>query len=222
MVISLGRRRKTRRCIAAIVVVGLVVVFLGGAVHLVDRMLRPALFVIARNRVQGKTFSMLTDVIETEAAEPFHYSDLIEVETTPDGYVSYMMPNTMRIARLMSRIGGEAQEQINRLEKEDLSIPLGQLSGIAILSHLGPNIPVRVLPVGTASVSVDEEFAGVGVNHVKHTIFLEVDCDVRIAVPLIEETLEVSVRMPVAEAVIVGPVPEMYMNLELPSLHRGG
>ncbi len=209
------------RRILVVAVLAVLLTVAAGVVHIADRRLRPALFVIARNRVQGEAFTMLTAVIEAEAAEPFHYSDLIEVETTSDGYVSYMMPNTMRIARLMSRIGGGAQEGINQLAEADLSIPLGQLSGLATLSHLGPRVPVRVLPVGTADVSVDEEFIGVGVNHVKHTIFFAVDCDLRIAVPLIDERLEVSVRMPVAEAVIVGPVPEMYLNMQLPSLGGG-
>ena len=218
--VSLGRRRRQRRYILGLVMLLIVLVF-SGAIYAADRVLRPVLLVIARNRVEGEGISMLTEVVNRAAAEPLHYSDLIEVKTTPDGYVSYMMPDTLRITRMVTSVGNEAQSRLNRLGEEDIGIPLGQLSGISILASFGPMIPVHVLPVGTTTVRVEEDFVSVGINHAKHTIFLDVSCRMQIAVPLIRDEIEVSVKMPIAEAIIVGPVPEMYLSMGLPLLPGG-
>ncbi len=216
----MGRRRRRRKRIV-LVALGLAILMLCAATYAADRVLKPVLIVIARNRVQGMGVTMLTEVVMDEAAQPFHYSDLIHVETTTDGYVSYMMPNTMRISRIVARVGHQVQDRINSMGDETMGIPLGQLTGIAILANLGPHLPVEVLPVGSARVSVEEDFVGVGINHAKHTIFLSVGCVLRIAVPLVEEEIEVSVQLPIAEALIVGPVPEMYLATGvLPFPHR--
>lgn len=208
----LGRSRRRRRR-TIIVLLGILLLVIGAGVYLVDRAMRPVLVTIARNQVQGRGIILLSEVVLEEVVEPFHYSDLIHVETTPDGYVSYMMPNTMRISRLMARVNQRTQERINELRDEDFTIPIGQLSGLSILANVGPSLPVDVMPVGTAQVSVDEDFVGVGVNHARHTIYMVASCNLTIAVPLIKEQIQVSVRLPVAEAIIVGPVPEMYLNL---------
>ncbi len=204
-----------------LVALGLVILVLCLSAYVADRSLRPVLIAIARNRVEGMGVTMLTEVVLDEAAETFHYSDLIHVETTADGYVSYMMPNTMRISRMVAQVGHQVQERINGMDDEVVGIPLGQLSGIAIMADMGPKLPIQVLPVGSAQVSVEEDFVGVGINHATHTIFLSVGCSLMIAVPLIEEEINVSVRLPIAEALIVGPVPEMYLSTgTLPFPHR--
>ncbi len=208
----MGRSRRRRRR-TILVLLGVLVLVISAGMYLVDRVMRPVLVTIARNQVQGRGIILLSEVVLEEAVEPFHYSDLIHVETTTDGYVSYMMPNTMRISRLMARVSKQTQERINALQDEDFGIPIGQLSGLSILASLGPRLPVHVIPVGTTQVDVDENFVGVGVNHARHTIYMVATCNLTIAVPLVQETMEVSVRLPVAEAIIVGPVPEMYLNL---------
>lgn len=213
-----SRRRRKRMILVAL---GLAILMLCLAVYAADRTLRPVLIAIARNRVQGLGVTMLTEVVLDEAAETFHYSDLIHVETTTDGYVSYMMPNTMRISRMVAQVGHQIQERINGMDDELVGIPMGQLSGVAILADLGPELPIQVFPVGSAQVSVEEDFVGVGINHAKHTIFLSVGCSLMIAVPLVKEEIKVSVRLPIAEALIVGPVPEMYLSTgALPFPHR--
>lgn len=208
----LGRSRRRRRR-TILVLLGVLLLAIGVGIHLVDRVMRPVLVTIARNQVQGRGIILLSEVVLEEAVEPFHYSDLIHVETTTDGYVSYMMPNTMRISRLVARVNQQTQERINELRDEDFGIPIGQLSGLSILANVGPRLPVDVLPVGTAQVTIEEDFEGAGVNHVRHTIYMVATCSLTIAVPLIQERVEVTVRLPVAEAIIVGPVPEMYLNL---------
>ncbi|MFO8059821.1 MAG: sporulation protein YunB [Bacillota bacterium] len=204
-----NRRRKRRVALAAL---GLAMLLVCVMTYAADRVLKPVLITIARNRVQGMGVTMITDVVMDGMAEPLHYSDLIHVETTADGYVSYMMPNTMMISRMVAKVGNEVQERINRIGDEMVGIPMGQLTGIAVLANLGPLLPVEVLPVGSAWVTVEEDFVGVGINHAKHTIFVSVGCVLMVAVPLVEEEIEVSVRVPIAEALIVGPVPEMYLS----------
>ncbi len=208
----MGRRRRRRKYLILLSIILLFAV-LSAAVLVVDHSLRPVLIAVARMRVEGLGTSVLAQVVREEAASQISYSDLIDVKTTEDGYVSYMMPDTGRIMETVGRVGVNVQRELDELSAERLAIPMGQVTGVAILANVGPDLPLEILPMGAAEVEVEEEFTAVGINHLRHTIFLKVRCDLMVAAPLIQNELQVSVKLPVAEAVVVGPVPDMYLPL---------
>ncbi len=208
----MGRRRRRRKA-ALVIMLLLILVLFWGSVLLADRMLRPVLLSMARIRVEGMGTTVVTRVLQEEAIKQISYGDLIEVETTSEGYVSYMMPQTGRIMETVGRVGERVQQELDSMTQEPMSIPMGQLTGIALLANIGPKVPVEIRPMGAAKVEVEEEFAGVGINHARHTIFMSIKCDMIIAAPLIQNDLHFSVSLPVAEAIIVGPVPDMYLPL---------
>lgn len=207
----LGRRRRLRKLSWIILLLFLLAGIWWGA-HLVDRCLRPVLMSVARNKVRGLGTTLISEVLR-ETARSIDYEDLIAVHTTADGYVSYMMPDGGAIMDLVGAVGEKVQRRLDNMASHPLEIPAGQLSGISMLSNTGPTLPIDMLPRGAAQVGITEEFTGVGINHVKHTIFLAVHCDMLVIAPLVQNHLEVSVKLPVAEAIIVGPVPDMYVPL---------
>ena len=91
-----------------------------------------------------------------------------------------------------------------------LSIPVGTLTGSALLAGRGPRITVRMESVGSSEANFRNAFTSAGINQTKHQIILTVDVSVSILLPGFRTATKVSNSFIVAETVIVGMVPDTY------------
>lgn len=90
----------------------------------------------------------------------------------------------------------------------------GSLTGVRILSGIGPDINIKFLDSGTVETKVRSEFESAGINQTIHRIYLDVSCMVSILTPynVVNQTIKNEVVL--AENVVVGLVPSTYYNLE--------
>ena len=95
-----------------------------------------------------------------------------------------------------------------------LAIPLGNLTGIVLFSALGPSVRVRVQSVGDVKTAYENEFTSAGVNQTKHSIYLNTEVTVYLLIPGEIIPVTVQERVCVAETIIVGDVPDTYLNLK--------
>ena len=59
------------------------------------------------------------------------------------------------------------------------------------------------------------EFKSVGINQIKHSIYLNVVADISIVMPSRTQNLEVSTDILVGEFIIVGSIPEVYLQSDV-------
>ena len=100
--------------------------------------------------------------------------------------------------------------RISQVPTGDLSIPIGSLTGSALLAGRGPRISVRMESVGSSEANFRNAFTSAGINQTKHQIYLVVDVYVSILLPGFSTTTKFSNTYSVAETVIVGSVPDNY------------
>ena len=132
-----------------------------------------------------------------------------------DDRVVFMQANLVAVNRLAFESVLKIQRQLEEMRMEDFYIPLGQITGIQLLANLGPRIRFNLVPVGTVRVQISDDFSEAGINQTRHKIYLNVSSEMRTAFPLIATETNVEVRVPVADSIIVGPVPDTYMFLDI-------
>ena len=120
------------------------------------------------------------------------------------------MQQLMRQAQKMQQQMAEAQEKLDALENQSVSVPLGSALGVALLSGMGPDIRVSILPVGAVVTQFSTEFTSAGINQTKHQIVLNIEVYVSILLPGFTADTQVSNAVTVAETIIVGSVPDTY------------
>ena len=69
------------------------------------------------------------------------------------------------------------------------------------------------MPVGTVSVNFVTEFESAGINQTRHRISLEATASVQIVIPTGAAPVRVSASLPVAESILVGEVPQSYIQV---------
>ena len=138
------------------------------------------------------------------------YNDLISLEKDADGGIAALQSNMAEFNRLQSAITKDILDRLCQVSEMDLTIPLGTLTGSALLVGRGPSLSVRMQSLGSCSAHFENEFDQAGINQTTHRILLCVDVSVSILLPGFLTSTQVSNAFSVAETVIVGAVPDSY------------
>ena len=201
------RRHPLANCflIPAILGIGLAVL----VIHSVNARLRPIMTQLAVTQVHQEVIHVLTQTVETV---PLSYDEIIILEKTSDGQITALKSNMQAVNTYRSQLLSRLSNATGELEKRKISIPLGTLSGIDLLSGRGLGIPVKVLTVGQAKSSFENSFSAAGINQTRHQIILNLTVTANILLPGVTTQTDITTQICVAETVIVGAVPSHYFT----------
>lgn len=141
------------------------------------------------------------------------YSDFFTIEKV--GASEVMKSNSNLINKLARQIAERAQTEISKINNKKLTIPLGTLTGITMLTGKGPDVSIKIMPIGTANCEFNSTFEDAGVNQTKHSLYLNLSCAVQIITPITEVTSSAKTEVLICENVVVGKVPETYVNIDM-------
>lgn len=173
--------------------------------------LRPVLTSMATARVSNSVNRIVAAAVEEAIRNgDIDYDAFVTFEKDASGRVTALRSNVAEVNRMQSAIAEEILRRLSEDSTSELSIPIGTLTGSALLAGRGPRITVRMQAVGSASAVFRNEFSAAGINQTRHQILLEVDVYMSILLPGIRTSTTVANEIAVAETVIVGSVPESY------------
>lgn len=212
------RRRafRTRRRLPSAVLPLLVIVALSVGFF---RYLSVRLTPLVSTMAVSKTVNLISLAISEETdfnltAEQLSYQDFVDVETGSTGQVTTLSFKTAESTSFKRLVVTGLAERIEQIGPDELAIPIGNLSGMLLLSALGPSIRVHIQSVGDITAEYENEFISAGVNQTKHSVYLNVSVTVYLLIPGEIIPVTVDERVCVAETVIVGEVPGTYLNLQ--------
>ena len=79
---------------------------------------------------------------------------------------------------------------------------------------VGPQLVVKIIPVGVVHTDYKTEFLSSGINQTRHRIYIEIKSKMTVVAPFTNESVEVVTNVNVAETVLIGNVPQTFYNLE--------
>jgi sporulation protein YunB len=183
---------------------------------MISARVRPIIEQMASARVSYLATNAIHDAIAKRLqADEYTYDRLIDFEKDLSGQITALKTDMLAINSLKADIIRDVLEAIRGVGTSELAIPLGNVTGIDLLSGRGPRIPVKIVPVGTAGADFSNVFTAAGINQTRHQIMMTIQADISILMPGRSAVTEVAVQMSVAETVIVGTVPDTYANLNL-------
>ncbi|MDR2532418.1 MAG: sporulation protein YunB [Oscillospiraceae bacterium] len=180
----------------------------------VDFQVRPLIERVAEFQCRNAAVRLINDAVLAELnSEIYNYDSIINLAFDLNGEVKSITSNMNTINRLKSRSALLINDAVDGLPKMDIGISLGTVSGVGVLYGRGPVIPVRVLPKGYANAVLISEFTSAGINQTLHRIIMEVEVEITAVIPGFSRSMMVRTNYIVAETVIVGEVPNMYMQV---------
>lgn len=201
----LNRRKKSLLGIIAVI---LLLLYL---YRLIDKNIRPTVVAISEIRARSVTTQTINDTIRVKIKRDINYNDLIFVKYDNEGKVTLMQANTILMNSIAAEVALEVQEQLQKMSKTKIKVPLSNAFNTQILTL--PSIGIQIIPQGAVSVDFATEFESSGINQTRHRIYIIVMTDIKMIVPLVTENLRITTNIPIAETIIVGDVPEQYVNV---------
>lgn len=182
--------------------------------HVVSTRLQPVVETMAVSRATNLITQTISDAVDDCLTEyDLSYSDFVSMETDSAGQVTSLVGNIAGNNRFKRLVADLLTERLEQLTSEDLGIPLGSLTGQILLSGIGPLIRVNVYSVGDVTAVYSNSFTAAGVNQTLHRVSLDITAVVYLFLPGEVIPVTVSDSVCVAETVIVGQVPDTYLNL---------
>lgn len=184
-----------------------------------------ALFMMFRNRyrdvirslaeiqVKNSTSDLTNDAIARQIAEGIiQYDRIVYFEKDLDGRITALKTNIGEVNRLKTDILKIINDDIMALDASDLGIPLGSVFLSELFSGKGPAIPVHILAIRNSDASFTSSFSQAGINQTLHRLKMIVSVDVAVLVLGQTSSFTINSEVVVAETVIVGAVPNTFLN----------
>lgn len=180
-----------------------------------QRNVRRVLVTISEATMRASTTVAVNDAVYYTLSDELRYEDLVSVERDTQGNIVAVTANALKINKIARDTASISQSNLKNLSLNGIPIPLGALTGIEAFAGLGPQIPFRIIPVSSVSCDFSSAFESVGINQTKHSIYLNVIADISIVMPSRTENFAVVTEILVGEFVIVGSVPDTYLQTDI-------
>lgn len=179
-------------------------------IHWFDAALRPQLVALSETQLRNE-LTQIADQAVTAALEEQGLSsgDMVALH---GGDVTTLTTDAGRLNILRASILERVVSQVKSLDSSSLGVPLGALTGLDLFSGLGPRLPVQVVSAASAESAYRNEFLSAGINQTLHRVMLDVTVTARLLLPGGVTEARLSTPVCVAETVIIGQVPQTYLN----------
>jgi len=202
-------KRKILVVLFAVIVLAAVILFY------FQRNVTRVLISISEATMRACTTVAVNDAVYYTLSDEMRYEDLVTVTRNEQGEIIAVASNPLKINKIARDTASISQSNLKNLSLNGIPVPLGALTGIEALAGVGPNIYFRIIPVSSVSCGFSSTFESVGINQTKHSIYLNVVADISIVMPSKTENFAVTTDILVGEWVIVGTVPDTYLQSDI-------
>ena len=202
------KRSKKKGLIVALVIISAII---AGVVFFVVRNVNPVIEAISSEKIRAiATEAVSKSVLDIMSQNTSH--DYISIVRDDKNSIKSVDINTDAINGLAHTITIEAQKNINSAGQDGITIPVGSLSGITLLTGIGTNINIKIYLVGSTQTQIISEFTDTGINQTSHRLYFDIQGSVAVAVPGLKSNVKTSTRVLMSETIIVGDVPSTYLH----------
>ena len=170
---------------------------------------------ISEATMRASTTIAVNDAVYYTLSDDMRYEDLVNITRNESGDIIAVAANPLKINKIARDTASISQSNLKTLSLNGIPVPLGALTGIEAFAGLGPSIYFRIIPVSSVSCDFSSAFESVGINQTKHSIYLNVIADISIVMPSRTENFAVVTEILVGESVIVGSVPDAYLQSDI-------
>lgn len=168
---------------------------------------------LAQTQVMNSTSDLINDSIDRQIElGNIQYNRIVFFEKDLNGRITALKTNMSEVNRLKTDILNRINDEILAMDTSMLGVPLGSLFFSEFFSGRGPSIPVEILSIRNSDASFSSDFSAAGINQTLHQLNLQISVDVAVLVLGKTKSFTVTSQVVVAETVIVGQVPNTYLQ----------
>ena len=189
-----------------------VLLILISSIYLVKNMM-PTVKIACESKAKAIGVQITEETVR-EFIENVQYESLMHITYNEQGQIIAINANIIELNKLSSEISYKIQEKLNNLGKVSVQIPMGGMLGLNVFAGYGPDIDIRLVPMGNIETKFETEFDSQGINQTNHTIYMNIQSTITVVAPFIGSSVQCNSTLTIAETIIVGDIPDTYYNVE--------
>ena len=195
------------------IAIALFLLLIAGVVLYYFCIISPIICSLSEERIRSLCSVVISQSVERSLEENnITYDDLVHITYNDNKEISLIQSDTVQINKLVRRVTELVQIEMDELGKEGVQIALGTFTGIPFLFGLGPEISLKLVPVGTVTTIFNNTFESAGINQTKHTLNFDITTNVGMILPAQTQNFVTTLEIAICESNIVGKVPEVYLQ----------
>ncbi len=207
----MSKKRCLKKALALILILSGLFILTGG--YAFTKYLRPRIIRISQRFAENEVSNIIDEEVKRLMLEEFlNYDKIAVITRDSSGKVTSVSANSVLINNFANDLDIAIGDRIENSDLIENKIYLSSLLGIDLLSGMGPKVPVRFEQVSVTNADITHSFEEAGINQTIHTIHLGVTVEIEILMPFAYSRIDVKSNMPLAQTLIVGTVPDAYLN----------
>jgi len=177
-----------------------------------NKVVTPVIKHMCEEEVRALATSGINNAIHIVIDENLEYEDFVNIMMNNDKEITMVQLNFVKINRLARDLANLSEASIRTIGTQTVEIPLGAFTGSSVFAGYGPPIGVRLLPIGDVICDFKSNFDEMGINQTRHRLYVDIKTTIRIVLPLDDIPLELNMMVLVVENIIIGKVPDTFVQ----------
>ena len=174
---------------------------------------------ILLNYAEIETTRIATSIINRAVMEGnavFNADELFIMTKDETNEIKSVDFNPAIVNKILVNLTENVQKNLLNIQNENeaviYEIPIGVVYNNALLSNLGPKIPVRLNLVGDILSNIETKITNYGINNALIEIFVSLEVRNQVILPFTSKVVVIKTLIPVALKLTQGTVPKYYIN----------
>ncbi len=173
----------------------------------------PIIVGLSQEKVRSVATSTISTVVgDVMEEDGMSYSNLVTITYSSENKVELIEVDTVQVNIIIREITKRVQEKFDLLGEEGIDIALGTFTGIPFLFGIGPDVSIKLVPIGTISTRVSSNFTGAGINQTIHRLYFIVNSNIGMVLPGMTQNFQTELEVLLCENIIVGEIPNVYLQ----------
>ena len=167
----------------------------------------------ARLRAINMATAMIHDAVRGSLAGGLSKIEIFTVARLGEDGIPIVRYNMGAVNEVTSDAVHAILDAFGSRAPQEFQVPVGELTGMRVFAGWGPMVPIRIFATGSVVAEPKVDFVAAGINQVAHRLYLDVEVTMAVLAPFLNDRIVVRHKVPIADDVLPGPVPETYVNL---------
>lgn len=207
--VKCGRSKKRKRL--TIVIISIVFFFAVCILYL-RLAVAPILKTVSEDQIRALAVTAVNEAVSEIMEQSPSYTDMVIIGYDNENCINSIRINSTAVNSIVQKSTIESQNRITELGSHGIDVPVGSLSGIMLFSGKGPDLNLRVVPVGSVTAKLCSEFKEAGINQTNHRIYLRIGAKISAILPGANNVINTETDVVILESVIIGKIPDTYLN----------
>ncbi len=234
--IHLKKRRKMAKGNIFVVTILMCFVSIGFLLNVINNRFTPILLETAELEIGKFSTIVINKAIAQVLEDKINTNELFDTIQNNEGEIQTIDFNPIIVNQVLSIATSVVQNNLKLLEEGNLDsigiydmdlpenriqdlkkgivtkIPMGVVTKNALLSNIGPSIPIRLHYIGDVNSHITTEITSYGINNALVKVGVNLEMTAQIILPFITKKMVLDCDIPLAIKMIQGNVPNYYGN----------